>query len=341
MPFVYCINKKTDTSLKTTLFLCTALLTCSALGLPAQAQTLPPPIPSQVAADPEMTLDPDMLEEFEYLREERMQEIREKTRDRAINRATDGYLPMEDNEIKDFLNRLRTTQEAIQKPPHIPPTPDIHVEDMKLDPSAVPPVVMLAPDNVTSLTILDITGEPWPIVDIGFGGPYDVKPPEPGGHVIRITPLKEFASGNISVRLLDFSTPLTFTLRAGEDKVHYRFDARVPEYGPNAEMPIIGGGLTIVAGDRVVAGILEGVPPQGAERLITDGADGRTTAYRIANSVYVRTPHTMLSPTWQSSASSSDGMNVYVIKDSPVVILSNDGDMTRVRLKREEPSYGE
>ncbi len=307
----------------------------------AQA-TLPPPIPSEVAANPDMALDPDLLEEFEYLKQERLQQIKERAHDEALDRATTSFLPMEDDEIKDFMTRLRTTQEAIQKPVYRPPTPDIQVEDMKLDPSAMPPVIMLAPDNVTSLTILDITGEPWPIVDIGFGGPYDVKPPEPGGHVIRITPLKEFASGNMSVRLLDFSTPLTFTLTTGGDTVHYRFDARVPEYGPNADMPIIsGGGLNIVAGDQVVTGILEGVPPSDAERLITTGTDGRTTAYRMAGNVYVRTPHTMLSPTWQGSASSSDGMNVYVINDAPVVILSDNGDMTRVRLEREEPRYGE
>lgn len=308
---------------------------------PVGAQTLPPPIPSQVSANTDLTLDPDLLEEFEFLKEERLEKIEERTRERALDQATDGFLPMEVDEIKDFMTRLRVTQEAIQKPPHIAPTPDIHVEEMKLDPSAMPPVIMLAPDNVTSLTILDITGEPWPIVDIGFGGPYDVKPPEPGGHVIHITPLKEFAAGNMSIRLLDFSTPLTFSLKAGEEKVHYRFDARVPEYGPNANMPIIGGGLSIVAGDRVVAGILEGTPPQNAEKLISSGADGRTSAYRIAGSVYIRTPHTMLSPSWQSSASSSDGMNVYVINDAPVVILSNNGEMTRVRLKREELSYGE
>lgn len=321
---------------------CTALFGILAFSAPVFAQTtLPPPIPSEVAADPNMALDPDLLEEFEYLKEERLQEIKEKTRDQALDQATDGFLPMEEVEIQDFLTRLRTTQEAIQKPPHVAPTPDIHVEEMKLDPSAMPPVIMLATDNVTSLTILDITGEPWPIVDIGFGGPYDVKPPEPGGHVVRITPLKEFASGNMSVRLLDFSTPLTFTLKSGAEKVHYRFDARVPEYGPNAEMPIIGGGLNIVAGNRLVTGILEGTTPQDAEKLTTSGTDGRTTAYRLGANIYVRTPHTMLSPSWQSSASSSDGMNVYVINDAPVVILSNKGEMTRVRLKREEPSYGE
>ncbi len=306
------------------------------------AQTLPPPMPSEVASNPDMTLNPDLLEEFQYLKQERIEEIRERAREKAIEQATDGFLPLEDDEIKDFLTRLRITQEAIQKPPHTPPVPDIHVEQMRLDPSATPPVVMLAANNITSLTILDVTGEPWPIVDIGFGGPYDIKPPEPGGHVIRITPLKEFASGNMSVRLLDFSTPLTFTLNTGGDIVHYRFDARVPEYGPNASMPILNTGkINITAGDQSVSQVLEGVQPSKTEKLITSGADGRTTAYRMGEEIYVRTPHEMLSPTWKSSASSSDGMNVYVIDEAPVVILTDNGSMKRVTFKKEGSYYDE
>lgn len=300
---------------------------------------LPPPIPSQVASNPDLTLNPDALEEYEFIKQERLEKIKKEVRERAFERAKNNYLPLEEDEIIEFMTRLRETQRTIQKPSHIPPQPDIHVEDMKLDPSAIPPTILLATDNVTSLTVLDITGEPWPIVDIGFGGPYDVKPPEPGGHVVRITPLKEFASGNMSIRLLDFSTPLTFALSSGSDKVHYRFDARIPERGPNATLPIISGGLNITAGDTAINGILEGIKPHDAEDLAISGADGRTSAYRLSGNIYVRTPHTMLSPSWKSSASSADGTKVYVINNAPVVILSDNGSMKRVQLKEKEISY--
>jgi intracellular multiplication protein IcmK len=66
------------------------------------------------------------------------------------------------------------------------------------------------------------------------------------------------------------------------------------------------------------------------------GTDGRTTAYMVGDTTYVRTPLTLLSPGWSGSVSSADGMNVYSLSNAPVILLSDKGQVSRVRLSRKE-----
>jgi len=124
------------------------------------------------------------------------------------------------------------------------------------------------------------------------------------------------------------------TLETSRDKVHYRFDAIIPEQGPLAEAPLIQGSgvTTIKAGNKSASSILEGIPPGDTARLDVAGVDGRTSAYRLDQNIYLRTPLTLLSPAWTSSVASADGMRVYEIPDTPVVLLSDKGRMVRARL---------
>lgn len=268
------------------------------------------------------------------------EQIESEIRERAFNASITGLLPLQPMEIRKLLERYDRTQQAVEIPVYPYPEPEVVVETVSLDPGATPPVVKLGVGHVTSLTILDVTGAPWPIMDITWAGNFEVAQPSSGnaehpattGHMIRITPMSEFAYGNISVRLIELKTPVIFTLKTEREKVHVRFDARIPEYGPFASAPIIEAGITTVAGDSVLNAILDGVPPQGAGRVDVSGADARTTAYKYNGSTYVRTPLTLLSPGWSSSVSSADGMNVYTVANAPVLLLSDQGRMVRARL---------
>lgn len=289
--------------------------------------------PSLVGATAAPAFDPVA---YEQELKERLAKIKTETREQALQQARENMFPLKPEEIKDLIRQLRITQAAIQKPVDpIPPTPRAVVYTMALDPGAQPPTVKLLNGNVTSLSILDASGQPWPIVDIAYGGAFDVKPPESGGHIIRISPLKEYARGNMSIRLQKLATPLTFTLESGGKEVHYRFDARVPQLGPNAKTSLIDRGIMLTAGeDASLSSILVGTPPPSAERLKVSGVDGRTSAFRLNGSTYVRTPHTLLSPTWDSSVSSADGTNVYRLPDVPVLLLSDDGVMVRAHIEQ-------
>lgn len=296
----------------------------------------PPPLLPEITADQ----NADSIDENEDLPgiNPTTADSAEDMRRQAYDAALQGILPLRPEEIRELLEHFDRTQESVETPVYPEPRPEFAVGTLSLDPGSPPAVIKVARGNVTTLTVLDVTGAPWPIQDISWAGNFEIMESgsEEGAHIIRISPQTEFARGNISIRLLTLKTPVILTLEASRDVVHYRFDAIIPSYGPMAEAPLIGSGLGIKAGDESMSAVLRGVPPSSAERLNVNGTDGRTSAYRYAGQVYVRTPLTLLSPSWNSSVSSADGMRVYTIKDTPVLLLSDSGRMVRAKLTARE-----
>lgn len=264
------------------------------------------------------------------------EEYQQGIRQEALDSAANGLFPLQPNEIKQLLGRYDETRRAVETPHYDLPAPEVSVETISLDPGVTPATIKTAVGHVTTLTMLDITGAPWPIQDVSWAGDFEVVEPEEGGHIIRITPMANFAYGNLSMRLLTLKTPITMTLRTTRDVVQYRFDARIPEYGPMAEAPLIDGGKEINAGSTILTQVLDGLTPSNAERLDVSGVDGRTTAIQIGETTYLRTPLTLLSPAWDSSVKSADGMHVYAMAQTPVVLLSDEGNFRRATLRVQE-----
>lgn len=258
---------------------------------------------------------------------------KEKLKQDLFKAALKQLLPLDPPQIRSTLESFKESREAAETP-IFDPEPKTVVETVSLDPMAVPHTLLTAPGHVTTLSILDQTGSPWAIQDISFAGKFDVTVPEEGGHVLRIVPSSAHGSGNISIRLVDLITPITFTIKTGLNEVHYRFDARIPKQGPLAKTPLIEfGGLKATAGaDGNLVNVLDGTTGSDGKPLKLDGVDGRTTAFLIDGQMYLRTPLTLLSPAWDSSASSADGMNVYTLTESPVIILSDRGQMVKAHI---------
>ena len=268
--------------------------------------------------------------------EKTKEELQEEIRSEAYDAALTGMFPLDPKQVEGLLKRYDETQEATSKPPYEAPKPQISVQNISLDPGVMPPSLKTAVGNVTTLNILDATGAPWPVQDVTWAGDFEIVEPEEGGHIIRITPMSQFARGNIVIRMLTLKTPITMTLETSRDVVQYRVDARIPEYGPFASAPLMQGGKSLVAGSSELTSILDGVMPGGMSKLDVVGVDGRTTAYVMNGMTYVRTPLTLLSPAWQSSVSSADGMNVYALTNAPVLLLSDGGEFMRATLKEKE-----
>ncbi len=257
--------------------------------------------------------------------------------DDSYKRASQGLLPLSTDQVRDFMQRLENTQDAAYPPSTGAPKGEVRVVGLSLDPGGSPPQVNLAAGYVTTIDIVDQTGEPWPILDVGVGGNFEVTPTQAGSHVVRVVPLTRVGKGNISILLKDLSTPVIFRLSSGGPTFHMRYDARVPRLGPNAKTPLIEYRRAgPVAGEALISMILENAPPKEAKRLKIGGVNAQTKAWKVGQSVYVRTPLTLLSPAWNASASSADGMTVYEIGDAPVLLMSDNGAMVRARLMRED-----
>ncbi len=263
-------------------------------------------------------------------------ELQEQARKEAFDAALEGLLPLRPEEIRTLLERFDRTQESVQTPVYPNPKPEIVVKNISLDPGAEPIVIKLAYGHVTTINFLDSSGAPWPVQTVSWAGNFEilevVQDPEKFTHVFRISPQSEYAYGNMSITMTGLMTPVIITLETNRDVVHYRVDAVLPDFGPLAEAPIIETGISTSAGDQDMSQILQGSIPSEAVRLDVNGVDSRTSAYRFNDLVYVRTPLTLLSPGWNSSATSADGTRVYEIEDAPVILLSERGKMVRARL---------
>lgn len=266
--------------------------------------------------------------------EEQRAEIERQSRRAAFEATLNGALPLTPDEILELLDRYRDVREASESRIGGAPTPEVVLKTVSLDPGVAPPIIKLSPGHVTTLNLVDATGQPWPVQDISWGGNFEVIQPLEGEHVVRISPMKAHEVGNLSVRLLDLNTPITFSLRTYLDEVQYRFDAQIPELGPYSETPLIDNfEIGASAGNVDLTKILNGTPPAGTEKLDIDGVDGRTTAYDLNGQIYVRTPLTLLSPGWNNSIKSADGTTVYTIGKSPVLLLSDKGKMVRAQIE--------
>jgi len=285
--------------------------------MPATANALAPATPEEMQA------------QMDAQAADQQKQVEQRTYEAALK----VLLPLSPEEIRGVYAKFKESRQAAETPIS-DPKPKTVVQTISLDPSQAPPVIHTSPGYVTTLTILDSSGAPWPVQDISFAGKFDITPPESGGHIMRITPQSAHGVGNMSVRLVDMITPVIFTLTTGLDEIDYRFDARIAKAGPLAKTPIIEfGGLSTVAGtDQNLVSVLDGTLPSGAEKLSIKGVDGRTSAWKMSGKMYLRTPLSLLSPAWESSVASADGTTVYTLNDTPVILLSDDGRMVRAHI---------
>lgn len=327
----------------------------SAQGGPLLPTNSPPPPPPGLVVSPDtndssLPETPSSILDFggEDLEFEKSDEdLAQEARDNAFDAALQGLLPLRPEEIRKLLERFDRTQESVELPVYPAPKPEVTVETLSMDPGTVPKTIKVAYGYVSTLNIVDSSGSPWPIQNITWAGNFDVIEINAGeegySNVLRITPQSEFAYGNMSISLVDLKTPIIISLETSRDIVHYRFDGIIPERGPFAAQQIIQSAptVTLAAGDVDLASVLEGVPPQSAVKMDVAGVDRRTSAYRFGGLTYLRTPLTLLSPGWISSASSADGMRVYALNSAPVVLLSDNGKTVRARLSDREDILNE
>lgn len=275
-------------------------------------------------------------EEFEF--EKSTEELEDSFRKEAFDQALKTLLPLKPDEIRTLLEHFDRTVESTQLPVHPYPRPESVVQNISLDPGVAPLVVKLAYGYVTTVSMLDSSGAPWPIEDISWVGDFQIQESDvhETTHIFRISPDTKFAHGNLSMRLMGLNAPVILTFETNRDVVHYRLDAVVPKQGPGASTPLIDPGVTLTSGDPDMSIALSGVVPSDAEILDVAGVDGRTTAYIYNGLTYVRTPLTLLSPGWDSSVTSADGTKIYALEETPVILLSDRGRMVRARLTARE-----
>jgi len=251
-------------------------------------------------------------------------------------------------QIERLKQKIDENQRAVAKPVRPAPKSRQRTISVSLEPGAAEPEIAIAPGKTTTLRFLDITGRPWPVVvhKNGNNEQIDVEVPVQGSNVVFVNSKTSYPSGNITILLQGEDAPVVVSFNvvaSAETKdnvVDTRRDIRIEARGPGAAPSIIAEAALPVAGDETIMAVLDGVPPQGATPLDVSGdPSGGSRAWRVGDRMFLRTKMQVLSPSWtQHTYDPPSGTVVYELPQTPLVMVSIDGNITPIKLSERGPS---
>ncbi len=248
--------------------------------------------------------------------------------DEQFQEALKSIAPMSPQQIEEMRRQLDARDRA-QGVPLSPVQPTTRSVMLSMRPGEMPPVVRVAPGWVTTLTFSDVTGAPWPVMNFTVGNPdaYEVLNSGEKGktNIVTISTKQAYVPSNIAVTLINAKVPLMLTLDPTSSNVDFRVDAQVSERGPNSKYDQISSDNLPPTSDSTMLSFLDGVAPDGAKQIKYN--DREVQAWRFNDLMYVRTSRTLLSPAYTAKQSNVSGVNVYVLNEVPVLLLSDAGRM--------------
>ncbi len=262
---------------------------------------------------------------------------------RAFEEVKEAVAPLSTKQMHELRNLFNETQRAASYHGESPTRPTSSSLVVDLSPGAVPPVVRLGAGYVTSLVFVDSTGAPWPIKAYDIGNPnlfnvqwhQDVNDEKNGDamtNTLLIQAQTMFRDANLAVVLRGMNTPVMITLLTGQKAVDYRVDMHIPRMGPNAVAQI---GLEPGTGSPTLIDFVNNVPPQNSKRLTVKGIT-RTDAYQLGSTMFIRSPHRLVSPAWVSTMSGADGtIHVYELPKSTTLLMIDHGQVRTVTIEGE------
>lgn len=252
-------------------------------------------------------------------------------RDEAFKQLLNRTLPLLPDQIISLRNELDKSKQAVATPPKVPPTPVSSTLTVDLSPGSTSPVIRLATGFVTSMVFLDSTGQPWQIGDFSLGNSRDFNIQwDQKTNTMFIQSLKDYANGNLAVRLADLNTPIMISLVNAQKEVDYRVDLHIKARGPGAVAPLVDNNIPGGTKGSLLS-VLDGIPPRGSLAMNVSGHYGQ--AWLVNNKILFRTKLNLLSPAWSAKVSSADGTKVYEFSKTPVVLASENGKPVKILLK--------
>lgn len=266
--------------------------------------------------------------ELEFERQEKLEDAVAENNFQSLLKQ---MMPLSPSQIRRLRKKQDEIDLASKGPVGMPPKPVAISHFVSLAPGDKLPIIRMQQGFVSSLVFVDSTGAPWPIEMYSLGDPalfnvsWDKK-----GNILLVQANEKFDYGNLAVKLKGQNTPVMLTLVPGQQEVDYRVDLRVQGLGPNAIPYQLSDGLPPKTNDLLMS-ILDGVPPKGSTELHVNG--GRAIAWVYNQKLYLRTRLTLISPGWLTSMSSPDGMNVYELLKTPMLLVSDHGQIVQLKLE--------
>jgi len=194
------------------------------------------------------------------------------------------------------------------------------------------PVIRVGQGMITSVVFMDATGAVWPITAYTLGDPqaFNVTWDKAGG-VLMIQGQKLYAQTNMGVQLEGMEIPVMLSLMIGQTQWDYLDYVRVTQ----SQLMEKGQIRAVAEAPAYLNDLLMGLPPKGSRALQVSG--GSAQAWTYQGNYLLLTRATLLSPAWKSqmSAGGTDPYHAYVLPKSPVLMLSNQGEVQSVTVSEE------
>ncbi len=278
----------------------------------------------------------------------------------AQAQAVQNAIPLTPAMITQLAQRYQAYQQAAEQAGTALAEPASREVNVSFAPGVAISIIETVKGYPSAISFFDNTGQPWPVEwdtnsdpaavatgnncnvqqNGGGGGPsveaigFLVCSPAKGSNVLEITPMSLAPRGGLVVSLQNAPKPLTFLLMSGTSSYDADLSVHVAGPGPNAQVASISPEQDAPdTGAPFLTGMLEGVPPADAKPLSVAGVSPEDlTAWKLGGNVYLRTTATLLSPEWTASEAEA-GTTVYAVPDTPVVLLSVDGQTVSAELK--------
>ena len=230
-----------------------------------------------------------------------------------------------DDKIRNLRNDMYNKARVINEGNTNAPLPNKSVIVAEVSPGATSPVVRVSKNRTSTVIITDMTGQPWPIINMDGLTKEDfivkrLDNPAPDGYVLSITPRGSFVSGNLVLVLKGLPSPINIEFVPAQKEVDVNTEIRVQARGPNSHFSTMSMPASMTS---ELLYILQGIAPGGAKDLKTSSNAVQAWLSKDG-SMYVRTRYKVMAPAFESVTSSPDGTYAYKMVPVPVVLFKTD-----------------
>ncbi len=206
-------------------------------------------------------------------------------------------------------------------------------------PGAHPVTVKVAPFHTTTINLIDLTGQPWPLAAVMAGNKEDYTVEKVETHashnVIQIQPKREFGTTNVVLSLVGLSTTISIKLKNDRYEYHPTPILQLDLEGPQAK-PVVINTLGSVNEDSALKSIVLGIRPD--ESFIPlKSSDPNVEAWQRKEELFIRTKYYPSYPIPRGIHHGPSEYKAFLLSFLPILTLTDaNGYEHSVTLERSE-----
>jgi len=250
--------------------------------------------------------------------------------------------PVNEEEIVKY--RLQKQQERkLMKAPIV--EPEVSFRKVFIDTSKKEnnEVIYLAPSYVTTLQFLDKNGALWPIQSYTLALGKNIIDKDLNSSSLVLAPKDiEYGRGNLVVMLKGLNTPVIMTVEVSVEKIDYKVEVSLNDYGPNSQ-PVIynttgNNDMSFMASFVVedLYSMLDGITPSDSYIKRRTSLPEDVEVWVRDKVMYVRTKDILISPNMipadYNKIQSPDNTYLYTVPYLNVIVLSRHGQINQVKI---------